>query len=117
LFNWSEENNINCLGVFPEKVKKLTADVDAKRYLPHMGWNTLGVLQSDCPLLKDIPDQSYVYYVHSFATPVREYTMASTEYGSHFSAIVAKNNFYGTQFHPERSGEVGAKILENFLKL
>lgn len=117
LFKSSEEDNAECLNIFPEQVKKIIPNNEAGRYLPHMGWNTLDIIQKNNKLLKNIKDKSYVYYVHSYATKVEEYTIASTEYGDAFSAIVAKNNFYGMQFHPERSGDVGAKILENFLEL
>lgn len=116
MFDWSEEGRVDGLGIFSQKVKKIQARDDL--YVPHMGWNTLNFIKENtCPLLKKIDNESYVYFVHSFVTDVGEYTTASTEYGILFSAIVAKNNFFGTQFHPERSGNVGAKILNNFLTL
>jgi len=83
---------------------------------PHMGWNTL-TKQSDDPLLEGINDNDYAYFVHSFAAPISDYTLASCEYGTPFSAMVRHKNVYGCQFHPERSSRVGAKILENFLKV
>jgi len=83
---------------------------------PHMGWNTL-TKQSDDPLLEGINDNDYAYFVHSYAAPVSDITLASSEYGSPFSAIVRNKNVYGCQFHPERSSRVGARILENFLKV
>jgi imidazole glycerol-phosphate synthase subunit HisH len=98
LFDWSEEGDVKGLGLFSQKVNKLRTG--AKHYLPHMGWNTLTIEELNCPLLKNIPDQSYVYFVHSFATGMGKYTKASCEHGVKFSAIVSKNNFYGTQFHP-----------------
>ncbi len=83
---------------------------------PHMGWNTL-TKHKDDPLLKGINDNDYAYFVHSFAADVSDITLASCEYGTLFSAIVRRNNVYGCQFHPERSAKVGAKILENFLRV
>jgi glutamine amidotransferase len=82
-----------------------------------MGWNTIAINQDAHGLLKNIPSQSYFYYVHSFGVKVGEHTLASTHYGPHFSAVVAKDNFYGVQFHPERSGAMGAQVLQNFLEL
>ena len=84
--------------------------------VPHMGWNQLENL-SDDPLLKGLDDGSYVYFVHSYFIPLGETTLAETTYGTTFSASVRKENFWGCQFHPERSSDVGATILNNFLKL
>ena len=84
--------------------------------VPHMGWNQLGNL-SDDPLLKGLDEGSYVYFVHSYFIPLGETTLAETTYGTTFSASVRKENFWGCQFHPERSSDVGATILNNFLKL
>jgi len=100
------------LGLVPGQVTSL--DTKGKPS-PHMGWNTLR-RESDDPLLEGINDNDYAYFVHSFAASVSVITLASTEYGSPFSAIVRHNNVYGCQFHPERSSKVGARILENFLK-
>lgn len=116
MFDWSEEGSIAGLGIFSQKVEKIQPKANLS--VPHMGWNSLEFIKDKpCPLLNDIDDASYVYFVHSFATDIGEYTVASTEHGLRFSAIVAKNNFFGTQFHPERSGKVGATILSNFLAL
>lgn len=101
------------LGLVPGKVTALDTKGQPS---PHMGWNTL-TKQSDDPLLDSINDNDYAYFVHSFAAPVSDITLASSEYGSPFSAIVRHKNVYGCQFHPERSSRVGAKILENFLKV
>jgi len=100
------------LGLVPGTVKALNTQGQPS---PHMGWNTL-IKQSDDPLLEGINDNDYAYFVHSFAAPVSNITVASSEYGTPFSAIVRHKNVYGCQFHPERSSRVGAKILENFLK-
>ena len=101
------------LALVPGSVKAL----DTKGHpSPHMGWNTL-TIKSDDPLLEGINDNDYAYFVHSFAAPVSDITLASSEYGEAFSSIVRHKNVYGCQFHPERSSHVGAKILENFLKV
>ena len=101
------------LGLVPGKVTALDTKGQPS---PHMGWNTLTKKSSD-PLLEGINDNDYAYFVHSFAAPISGITLASSEYGTPFSAIVRHNNVYGCQFHPERSSRVGAKILENFLKV
>ena len=84
--------------------------------LPHMGWNTLSSV-SEHPVFKGINVDDYFYFVHSFAAPISEYTAASCKYGTEFSAAVTKDNFIGCQFHPERSSELGSKIIKNFLEL
>lgn len=104
---------IKCLGLIPTKVEPLNAQGSR---LPHMGWNTLNSITNH-PVFKDINIGDYFYFVHSFAAPVSEYTIASTQYGSEFSAAIAKGNFIGCQFHPERSSELGSKIIKNFLEL
>ena len=107
------EAAVDCLGMIPTKVTPL----DAKNNrLPHMGWNTLTKVANH-PVLDGISEGDYFYFVHSFAAPVSEYTLASCEYGSEFSAIIGKDNFIGCQFHPERSSELGSKIIKNFLEL
>ena len=109
----NEKVIVDCLGMIPTKVKSL--DAQGNR-LPHMGWNTLTSVNSH-PVLKGINVDDYFYFVHSYAAPISEYTLASCEYGSKFSAIIGKNNFIGCQFHPERSGALGSKIIKNFLNL
>lgn len=104
---------INCLGMIPTKVTPLNAQGNR---LPHMGWNTLTKV-ADHPVLKGINVGDYFYFVHSFAAPVSEYTLASCDYGTEFSAIIGKDNFIGCQFHPERSSDLGSKIIKNFLEL
>lgn len=115
IFETLEEGGtkIEGLGLVPGIVSAL----DTKgQPAPHMGWNMLKSLKDD-PLLKGINNNNYAYFVHGFAAEVSEITLASCEYGSEFSAIVRYKNVYGCQFHPERSSAVGAKILENFLKV
>jgi len=109
----SQERDVSCLGIVNASVSPLTKVEDLP--LPHMGWNKLTDLTA--PLFNDISDGSYVYFVHSFAVPVGDYTQAQSHYGQAFSAAIAKDNFYGVQFHPERSGKVGAQILKNFLAI
>ena len=106
------EQNITCLGLVPTDI----GDLDSKGLpLPHMGWNQIEV--SDHPLFVGIENGSYVYFVHSYRAPICEYTLASSTYGELFSAAIGKGNFFGVQFHPEKSAKVGAKILQNFLQM
>lgn len=107
------EQVIKTLGLVDGNVEKM--DVAPLR-LPHMGWNQV-TPQLDNPLFKDIPAGSYFYFVHSYALPVNDNTIASCEYGAPFTAAVNKDNFYGVQFHPERSGKAGAQLIKNFLEL
>jgi len=107
------ETIINTLALVDGNVEKM--DVAPLRS-PHMGWNQI-TPKLDEPLFKDIPAGSYFYFVHSYALPVNENTIASCEYGSPFTAAVNKGNFYGVQFHPERSGKAGAQLIKNFLEL
>lgn len=110
----SDQNEIiDCLNVIPTEVLPLEAN---GLRLPHMGWNTLTTV-TDHPVFAGIEPGEYFYFVHSFAAPVGEYTVASCQYGSDFSAAIAHNNFIGCQFHPERSGSAGSKIIKNFLEL
>ena len=115
IFETLEEGGtpVKGLGLVPGNVKALDTKGQPS---PHMGWNIL-TKQKDDPLLEGINDNDYAYFVHSFAAPVSDITLAASEYGSPFSAIVRHKNVYGCQFHPERSSRVGAKILENFLKV
>tara|TARA_R110002167_G_scaffold133215_1_gene317976 strand:- start:23192 stop:23854 length:663 start_codon:yes stop_codon:yes gene_type:complete len=106
------EQDITCLGLVPTDI----GDLDSKGLpLPHMGWNQIEV--SDHPLFVGIENGSYVYFVHSYRAPISEYTLASSTYGESFSAAIGKGNFFGVQFHPEKSAKVGAKILQNFLQM
>lgn len=110
---YSEEGETECLGVFPNRVRRFPADAGVK--VPHVGWNSIHDLKS--PLYKDIKEDEYVYYVHSYAAEINECTAAATDYGGWFSGSLYKNNFYGCQFHPEKSGAVGGRVLANFLTL
>ncbi len=114
LFDYSQEDDIECLGLIPGKVQKLSKKPNLS--IPHMGWNTLNRLKK-IPLLQDISENTYVYFIHSYAAPINEYTCATSLYGDTFSAVVQRDNFYGTQFHPERSSKIGSQILKNFLEL
>jgi glutamine amidotransferase len=110
----SAEGATRCLGIIPGAASRF---VEAPgRPVPHMGWNTLTVERS-CPLLSGVGGTDYAYFVHSYALPVSEATVASCRYGASFSACVAWRNFYGAQFHPERSAGVGARLLRNFLQI
>ena len=110
----SEEGDVDCIGVFPNKVRKFIS-TDNSLKIPHMGWNTIHDLKT--PLFTDVSENSYVYYVHSFAADISEYTIATTDYISPFSAALHKNNFYAVQFHPEKSADVGSQIIQNFIAL
>lgn len=115
LFTFSSEGCVNCLGILPGEITRLP--IVAGLPLPHMGWNQLAINSTSSPLLKNIENGSYVYFVHGYAAPVNDNTIAATNYGMKFSAVVQDKNFYGVQFHPERSGKVGETILQNFLEL
>jgi glutamine amidotransferase len=110
----SEESDTECLGVIPARVKRF-AEAPGLR-VPHMGWNTLNVTTPHC-LTSGLREGDTAYFVHSFAVPTGEYTLAASEHGVPFSAVVASGNFMGMQFHPERSAGVGAQLLRNFLSL
>jgi glutamine amidotransferase len=114
LFEHSDEDDVPCLGVIPGRVRRLPGGAGLP--VPEMGWNELEGL-SDNALLRGVEPGEYAYFVHSYAAPVSAVTIARSVYGIEFSAAVAHANYFGTQFHPERSAGVGARILANFLKL
>ncbi len=114
LFESSEEGDVECLGVLPGRVRRLSNRGNLP--VPHMGWNQLEFSQTS-PLLNDIREGDYVYFVHSYAAPVSQATLATTTYGDKFSAVVQQGNVYGAQFHPERSARIGAQLLRNFVSL
>jgi glutamine amidotransferase len=114
LFKSSEEGPVDCLGIIPDTVRKLRAEPGLP--VPHMGWNTLVTLRDD-PLLEGLTSSDYVYFVHSYAAPVSDATLARTDYGTPVSAVVRRGNFWGAQFHPERSSTAGSRVLANFLRL
>ena len=134
----SEEGNAQCMGIFRTRVRKFRPDIhpDGKlssltsapsgvdlRFhfqlstpkVPHMGWNQITELRS--PLFRDIDEGAYIYYVHSYYPELCEDTIATTHYINAFSGALGRDNFFGTQFHPEKSGAVGAQIIKNFLNL
>jgi glutamine amidotransferase len=114
LFRESEEGPTQCLGIIAETIQRLRAAPG--RPVPHMGWNQLEFTRKD-PLLAGIGVTDHVYFVHSYLAPIADFTLASTDYGSRLSAVIRKKNFWGTQFHPERSGKTGAQVLQNFLRI
>lgn len=113
----SEEGDTPCLGIFEERVKRFIPEpgMEFVTKVPHMGWNSISQLKSG--IFDPSIDNQYVYFVHSYYAAVGEHTAAVCNYINPFSAALHKDNFYATQFHPEKSGTVGARILENFLKL
>lgn len=113
LFESSEEGEVETLGLLPGRVGKLAGAPGVR--VPHMGWNRLEPSRGSA-LLDGIADGAQAYFVHSYAVPVTEDCLATTEHGGRFAAVVARGNVAGAQFHPERSGAVGARLLENFLR-
>ena len=120
----SEEGNVECMGIFRTKVKKFQPETRelsifnsqfSIEKVPHMGWNQITDLRT--PLFKDIDEGAYIYYVHSYYPELCADTIATTQYINAFSGALGRDNFFGTQFHPEKSGAVGAQILKNFLEL
>jgi len=111
----SEEGNTKCLGIFNEHVKKFRPEEKRKTKVPHMGWNSLNNVKS--PLFEQKLEGQYVYFVHSFYAGIGKDTVAITDYIVNFSAALQKDNFFATQFHPEKSGSVGEQILKNFIEL
>jgi glutamine amidotransferase len=113
LFESSDEGDTQCLGLLPGRVKKLQAQAGIR--IPHMGWNNL-IVNTTRSLCDGLQNEN-VYFVHSYAADVSEFTLAQTTHGNKFSSIVQKGNVMGAQFHPERSGKAGARLLKNFLSL
>lgn len=114
LFERSAEGCTECLKLLPGTVEGLQPA--AEHPVPHNGWNELRPLKSD-PLLQGVARGDHAYFLHSYAAPVTEHTLASADYGRAVAAVVRRGNFWGTQFHPERSSATGARVLENFLAL
>jgi len=110
----SEENDIECLGIFDENVKKFKAEGLGFK-VPQIGWNEISNLQS--PLFNGLKENDYCYFVHSYYAALGEHTIATTKYIQSYSSALQKNNFYGVQFHPEKSAKVGEQILKNFINL
>ncbi len=111
----SEENNTECLGVFSESVKKFMPHANETLKVPQMGWNNIYDLKSD--LFAGIRENSYCYFVHGYYAGLGETTIAKTDYVQPYSSALHKDNFYGVQFHPEKSAEAGERILKNFIQL
>ena len=111
---YSEENDTTCLGIFDHKILKFQTD-DPFLKIPHMGWNTLE--QANGALMENLGENPYAYFVHSYYAEPGPHSCSLTPYTQEFSSSLHKNNFYGTQFHPEKSGNTGAKNLENFISL
>jgi imidazole glycerol-phosphate synthase subunit HisH len=114
LCKYSEENDTACLGIFDETVKKFKDDT-RKYKIPLIGWNTIENLHTN--LFAGIADASYCYFVHSYHASLGQNTIATTNYIAPFSSALQKNNFYGVQFHPEKSADTGEKIIKNFLDI
>ena len=114
LFESSEEGNVPCLKIIPGQVKAIPKKPLLS--IPHMGWNQVRTKKASA-LFNNIKEESHFYFIHSFMGPMNTFTIASTDYGEEIPAVVQKDNFYGAQFHPEKSGEAGSQFLRNFLEL
>lgn len=112
---FSEEGDTLCLGIFDTVVRRFTADKGRGVKVPHMGWNSIEKLSS--PLFDGINAGAFVYFVHSFAPDICKECVAVSSNGREFAAALARDNFYGTQFHPEKSGSIGELIIKNFIEL
>jgi len=111
LCDFHKEGDVKGLGIFDIDVKKFDADLK----VPQIGWNQIENLKSD--LFKDIAEKAFMYLVHSYYVPLSDASIATTEYGISYATAIKKSNFYGVQFHPEKSGLIGAHILQNFLNI
>jgi glutamine amidotransferase len=112
---YSEENDTDCMGIFDEQVKLFQPEKSAELKVPQIGWNTISDLSTR--LFKDVPENSFCYFVHGYYASKGEHTIATTDYVQPYSAALHRDNFYGVQFHPEKSAVVGEQILKNFLTL
>ncbi len=108
----TEEGNTTCLGVIPTTCKKYESQ---SLKIPQMGWNKVKILKDNI-LFENIENDSYFYFANSYYMPINEFSIASSNYGIDFTAAIQKDNFFGIQFHPEKSGEVGIKLLKNFIE-
>jgi glutamine amidotransferase len=109
--SYSEENDTSCLGIFEERVRKFSS-VDGLK-VPQIGWNNIYDLRT--PLFSGVAEKSYCYFVHGYYAALGEHTIGKTEYGQVYSSALQRDNFYGVQFHPEKSAQVGERILKNFI--
>ncbi len=110
--NYSEEGNTQCLGIFDTQVERFNSD---EFKIPHVGWNNIEGLKS--PLFRGVKENEYMYFVHSYFVKTNVFEIASTNYIDSFCSSMQKDNFYAVQFHPERSGTTGEKVLKNFIEL
>lgn len=113
--SYSEENNTDCLGIFDKVVVRKFNSTNGGQKIPQIGWNTIFDLKS--PLFKDVQEKSYCYYVHSYYASLSPFTVATTDYIVPYAASIQNRNFFGVQFHPEKSAGTGEQILMNFLNL
>jgi len=114
LFTHSEEGRVDLLNIIPGKIEALHSA--PQLVVPHMGWNKVRLTRASA-LLTELPDSAYFYFAHSYVVPLGDYTLATTFYGENFSSLVVRDNFFGCQFHPERSGPIGQQLLANFVGL
>jgi imidazole glycerol-phosphate synthase subunit HisH len=112
---YSEENDTPCLGIFQERVKLFTPPGGSNLKVPQIGWNAAFNLKTD--LFKQVPENSYCYFVHGYYASLGDHTIATADYVQPYSAGLHRDNFYGVQFHPEKSAQIGEQILKNFLSL
>lgn len=112
----SEEGNTDCMGLFPMEVKRFQPTCHEDK-VPAIGWNRIELGDGPCKLFKGLEANPYVYFIHSYYIPVSQWTIATANYTLPFSAALHKDNFYATQFHPEKSGKVGEQILKNFMEI
>lgn len=120
IFDWSEEGNTNCLGLIKGKIKNFySLDKNLKEKVPQIGWNNLHYENGNCPILKNIPENTDFYFVHSYVICPDDFSVvkATTDYGVKVPAVIQQENLFACQFHPEKSGEFGLKILKNFCEL
>jgi len=115
LCDFSEENNTNCLGIFENVVVRKFEATQNDWKIPQTGWNNIYNLQS--PLFASVKENSYCYFVHGYYAALNPHTIATTDYINEYSSAISRDNFYGVQFHPEKSAESGEQILKNFLAL
>lgn len=115
LCSYSAEGETDCLGIFDIDVRKFEASSPEQK-IPHMGWNTITSIRSNDLIPQELVNK-YVYYVHSYYVPLCDYSIATSDYILPFSAALHKDNFYATQFHPEKSGDIGELIIKNFIEL
>ncbi len=115
LCDYSEENDTPCLGIFDKVLVKKFKTVDPQLKIPQIGWNTIAGLKTE--LFSCIEEKSYCYFVHGYYAGTSDYTIATTDYIQSYSSALKKNNFYGVQFHPEKSAKAGEQLLKNFLSL